>query len=175
MPFEAFFEQLPEAQRTNLPEADLQELWKHLDLEQSLKIIALVQPSTMLKLLGRLPEDQTQLLLLVRSARHPSFIEKLSQFIAATGSQKNLQGLLLEIRKWLKASSDGLTKETKDFLLELSDPKENELLWKQLEPKLMLELAYTTKGADEKVFSQYLLQNCDIDQLDAMQALLHPG
>ena len=60
---------------------------------------------------------------------------------------------MAEFRKWLQASSDGHTKEIKDFLLELSEPKENELLWKQLGPELMLELAYFTKEADEKVFS----------------------
>lgn len=62
-----------------------EQTWKLLSLQNFLMMIVVIQPSKMIKLLGKLPKSKNELLNLMQMARHPNFIEKLNELLPLLG------------------------------------------------------------------------------------------
>ena len=82
----------------------------------------------MIKLLGKLDMAQNELLHLINMARHPNFVEKLTEILMrnAKNPEKSIN-LLDQFCSWL--SSCDTTDKKHDILLNQTDPESNTVLW----------------------------------------------
>ena len=114
--------------------------------------------------------DQLQLLHLMQSAKTQTFTEKLQSIILKPDGPKTLKDLLEQFRKMLSTSSGMTLDENREMLEEHSRPETNGLLWKQLEPQVMLDLVF--KQGEGKEVNEHLLRNCSEAQIDSMLKLM---
>ena len=97
-----------------------------------------------MKQIGKLPEGQVQLLLLMRAAKHPKFIKWLAQQLKECDRPKNLQKFQARLRCYFdeeESCSMNVQKAVQELfklLTELSDPSLNVFLWKHI-PQSIIE------------------------------------
>ena len=70
------------------------------------------------------------------------FITKIEELLNGCGQPVNLVSFQKMVNTWLGQSTQVTFQEKKDYLLKLSNPAKNHLLWRQLKPEVMPNLAY---------------------------------